>query len=115
MAGGTPCADVTKELAPKFKNLASRAGFVSRHTSKPSTWRNIAITLRNSAVRYYRGASENVAMVEMRSQLAIERAGLVTLHLQPARRSSIPTINAVVSIALFKLPKNPLHIATANG
>ena len=31
-------------------------------------------------------------MVEMRSQLAIERAGLVTLHLQLARRSSIPTI-----------------------
>ena len=30
-------------------------------------------------------------MVEMRSQLAIERAGLVTLHLQLARRSSIPT------------------------
>src|SRR6266705_401118 len=48
--------------------------------------------LGNSAVRHYRGASENVAMVEMRSQLAIERAGLVTLHLQPARRSSIPTI-----------------------
>jgi hypothetical protein len=37
------------------------------------------------------GAFENVAMVEMRTQLAIERAGLVTLHLQPARRSSIPT------------------------
>ena len=48
--------------------------------------------LGNSAVRHYRGASENVAMVEMRTQLAIERAGLVTLHLQPARRSSIPTI-----------------------
>jgi len=47
--------------------------------------------LRNSAVRHYRGAFENVAMVEMRSQLAIERAGLVTLHLQLARRSSIPT------------------------
>src|ERR1700746_2676022 len=49
--------------------------------------------LGNSAVRHYRGAFENVAMVEMRTQLAIERAGLVTLHLQPARRSSIPTIN----------------------
>jgi hypothetical protein len=48
--------------------------------------------LGNSAVRHYRGAFENVAMVEMRTQLAIERAGLVTLHLQPARRSSIPTI-----------------------
>src|ERR1017187_2304123 len=48
--------------------------------------------LGNSAVRHYRGASENVAMVEMRTQLAIERASLVTLPLQPARRSSIPTI-----------------------
>jgi hypothetical protein len=47
--------------------------------------------LGNSAVRNYRGAFENVAMVEMRTQLAIERAGLVTLHLQLARRSSIPT------------------------
>ena len=47
--------------------------------------------LGNSAVRHYRGAFENVATVEMRSQLAIERAGLVTLHLQLARRSSIPT------------------------
>jgi len=50
--------------------------------------------LGNSAVRHYRGAFENVAMVEMRTQLAIERAGLVTLHLQPARRSSIPTIGS---------------------
>src|ERR1019366_1938492 len=33
--------------------------------------------LGNSAVRHYRGASENVAMVEMRTQLAIERAGQV--------------------------------------
>ena len=48
--------------------------------------------LGNSAVRHYRGAFENVAMVEMRTQLAFERAGLVTLHLQLARRSSIPTI-----------------------
>ena len=47
--------------------------------------------LGNSAVRHYRGAFANVAMVETRTQLAIERAGLVTLHLQPARRSSIPT------------------------
>ena len=47
--------------------------------------------LGNPAVRDYRGASGNVAMVEMRSHLAIERARLVTLHLQQARRSSIPT------------------------
>src|SRR5271157_5310160 len=53
--------------------------------------------LGNSAVRHYRGASENVATVEMRTQLAIERAGLVTLHLQPARRSSIPTTTRVLS------------------
>src|SRR6516164_1189432 len=45
----------------------------------------------NPAVRHYRGASGTVAMVEMRSHLAIERARLVTLHLQQARRSSIPT------------------------
>ena len=53
--------------------------------------------LGNSAVRHYRGAFENVAMVEMRTQLAIERAGLVTLHLQLARRSSIPTIDPGVA------------------
>src|ERR1700745_3201225 len=54
--------------------------------------------LGNSAVRHYRGAFENVAMVEMRTQLAIERAGLVTLHLQPARRSSIATIAKTVQL-----------------
>lgn len=47
--------------------------------------------LGDPAVRDYRGASGTVAMVEMRSHLAIERARLVTLHLQQARRSSIPT------------------------
>src|SRR5262249_49986473 len=36
----------------------------------------------NPAVRDYRGASGNVAMVEMRSHLATERAGVVTLHLK---------------------------------
>ena len=45
----------------------------------------------NPAVRDYRGASGNVAMVEMCTRLAIERARTVTLHLQLARRSSIPT------------------------
>ena len=48
-------------------------------------------TTGNPAVRHYRGAFGNVAMVEMRSHLVIERARLVTLHLQQARRSSIPT------------------------
>jgi hypothetical protein len=38
------------------------------------------------------GPPEPLAMVEMRSHLAIERARLVTLHLQLARRSSIPTV-----------------------
>ena len=38
--------------------------------------------LGDPAVRDYRGASGNVAMVEMRSHPATERAGLVTLHLQ---------------------------------
>jgi len=47
--------------------------------------------LGNPAVRHYRGASENVAMVELGTRLVIERAGTVTLRLQLARRSSIPT------------------------
>ena len=45
--------------------------------------------LGDPAVRDYRGASGTVAMVEMRSHLAIERARLVTLPLPQARRSSI--------------------------
>ena len=61
--------------------------------------------LGNSAVRHYRGAFENVAMVEMRTQLAIERAGLVTLHLQLARRSSIPT--TTLESARHSLVGNP--------
>ena len=36
----------------------------------------------NPAVRHYRGATGNVAMVGMRTRLAIERAGTVTPHLQ---------------------------------
>src|SRR5215471_4080827 len=43
----------------------------------------------NPAVRDYRGAFGNVAMVEMRSQLANRKSELVTLHLKLARRSSI--------------------------
>src|SRR5215475_9734916 len=43
------------------------------------------------------GPSEPWAMVEMRPHLAIERARLVTLHLQQARRSSIPTKHGSVS------------------
>src|SRR5271167_1524112 len=69
--------------------------------------------LGNSAVRHYRGASENVAMVEMRTQLAIERAGLVTLHLQLARRSSIPTIDPSTpgfSFTACSLQKSQNHL-----
>src|SRR5580692_1132095 len=69
--------------------------------------------LGNSAVRHYRGAFENVATVEMRSQLAIERAGLVTLHLQPARRSSIPTVDRT-ALSLFGTEKE-MHAAMEQG
>jgi hypothetical protein len=68
--------------------------------------------LGNSAVRHYRGASENVAMVEMRSQLAIERAGLVTPHLQPARRSSIPTIDRRSKRVMASLEKSRNSLQT---
>jgi hypothetical protein len=47
--------------------------------------------LGNPAVRDYRGASGTVAMVELGTHSATERAGMVTLHLQQARPSSIPT------------------------
>jgi len=66
--------------------------------------------LGNPAVRDYRGASGNVAMVEMRSHLAIERARLVTLHLQQARRSSIPTPSSfpvTQSSWSYRKPLNP--------
>jgi hypothetical protein len=46
--------------------------------------------LGNPAVRHYRGAWGNVAMVELCTRLAIERARTVTLHLQRARPTSIP-------------------------
>ena len=46
----------------------------------------------NLTVRDYRGASGNVVMAEMCTHLATERARLVTLRLQPARPSSIPTV-----------------------
>ena len=60
--------------------------------------------LGNPAVRDYRGASGNVARVEMRSHLAIERASLVTLHLQLSRRSSIPTNSRPASSAVPRQP-----------
>ena len=45
----------------------------------------------NSAVRHYRGASENVAMAELRTHLATERVRVGTLRLKQTRPSSIPT------------------------
>src|SRR5215469_11438405 len=47
--------------------------------------------LGNPAVRNDRGASENVAMAELSTHLATERARLVTLRLQQTRPTSIPT------------------------
>ena len=47
--------------------------------------------LGDPTVQDYRGASGNVAMVELGTRLAIERARTVTLHLKLARWSSIPT------------------------
>jgi len=49
--------------------------------------------LGNSAVRHYRGASENVATAELRTHLATERVRVVTLRLKQTRPSSIPTID----------------------
>jgi hypothetical protein len=72
-----------------------RLNLVAKREGLRTRYQGFKPDLGNSAVRHYRGASENVAMVEMRSQLAIERAGLVTLRLQPARRSSIPTTDPV--------------------
>jgi hypothetical protein len=49
--------------------------------------------LGNSAVRHYRGASENVAMAELRTHLATERVSVGILRLKQTRPSSIPTID----------------------
>jgi hypothetical protein len=58
--------------------------------------------LGNSAVRHYRGASETVAMAELRTHLATERVSVVTLRLTQARPSSIPTIDTSMrAVALF--------------
>ena len=43
-------------------------------------------------VRHDRGASENVAMAELCTHLATERTSVVTLRLQQAHPTSIPTI-----------------------
>jgi hypothetical protein len=51
-----------------------------------------------------------VAMVEMCTRLAIERARTVTLHLQQARRSSIPT-----NLRLAHLPLNGFSWRASRG
>lgn len=48
----------------------------------------------NPAVRHYRGASENVTLVEMCSHLATERAGMGTLHLTVGASELYPNPNA---------------------
>jgi hypothetical protein len=55
--------------------------------------------LGNPAVRHYRRAWGNVAMVELCTRPAIERARTVTLHLQRARPTSIPA-SPISAIAL---------------
>ena len=47
----------------------------------------------NPAVRHYRGASENVTLVEMCSHLATERAGMGTLHLTVGASELYPNLN----------------------
>ena len=88
----------THELELSYEQTIRRRGVCAPALKPRGEWegsrtkcQGFKPDLGNSAVRHYRGAFENVARVEMRTQLAIERAGLVTLHLQPARRSSIPT------------------------
>jgi hypothetical protein len=49
-------------------------------------------------------------MVEMRTQFAIERADLVTLHLQPARQSSIPT-DSIEGSVIWSLSNNGQYFA----
>src|SRR6201987_1591904 len=77
---------------PRPKGASTNQGLTSANLGRPTAdSQGFKPDLGNPAVRDYRGASGNVAMVEMGSHLAIERARLVTLHLQSARRSSIPT------------------------
>ena len=46
----------------------------------------------NPDVRHYRGASENVTLVEMCSHLATERAGMGTLHLTVGASELYPNL-----------------------
>ena len=67
-----------------------RLNFGATGEGSSTTCQGFKPDLINSAVRHYRGASENVAMVELGPHLTIERVRPVTLRLQLAHRSSIP-------------------------
>src|SRR5207244_13329442 len=53
--------------------------------------------LRNSAVRQYRGASENVAMAGFSTHLATQRARALTVRLTQTRPRSIPARTRIPS------------------
>jgi hypothetical protein len=65
--------------------------------------------LRNSAVRDYRGAVGNVAMVNCEPTLQTERARMETLYLRPARPRSIPIEQTV------RLEHNEIAAASKTG
>jgi hypothetical protein len=68
-----------------------RLTLVAKREGSPSKGQDFQPDLGNPAVRHDRGASENVATAELRTHLATERARLVTLRLQQAHPTSIPT------------------------
>ena len=79
--------------------------YTNQRLSLSTTWEGPRLICRgfkpdpgNLAVRDYRGASGNAAMVELGTHLAIERARLVTSHLKLARLISIPTTEPRKSI-----------------
>lgn len=83
---------------PKLSANPSATGRI--RTSACTSWRKGRLTDEiprlptgpgNSAVRPYRGASENVVMAELRTHLATERVRVVTLRLKQTRPS--PTID----------------------
>ena len=77
---------------PGTEGAYTNQRFNLSHLGRPTEEsRGFKLDLGNPAVRDYRGASGNVATVELCTHPATERAGLVTLHLPLARPSSIPT------------------------
>ena len=78
-----------------------RLNFAANWEGSSTECQGLKPDLRNSAVRHYRGASGNVAMVEMRSHLAIERARLVTLHLQQRASELYPNTGSELKRAQY--------------